>query len=37
MKTYIKQAAFVLAVIAATKLVSKSISLPSSVKDLLPS
>ncbi len=36
MKTYLKQAAFVLAVIAAAKLVKKSITLPSSVSDLMP-
>ncbi len=36
MKTYLKQAAFVLAVIAAAKLVKKSVALPSSVSDVLP-
>jgi len=36
MKTYLKQAAFVLAVIAAAKLVKSSVTLPSSVSGLLP-
>lgn len=36
MKTYLKQAAFVLAVIAAAKLVKKSVTLPTTVADLLP-
>ncbi len=36
MKTYIKEAVFILAVVAAAKLVKKSIALPSAVSDLLP-
>jgi hypothetical protein len=36
MKTYLKEAAFILAVFAAAKLVKKSVTLPSAVADLLP-
>ena len=36
MKTYLKQAAFVLAVIAAAKFGKSSLPIPDSVKNLLP-
>ncbi len=36
MKTYLKEAAFILAVIAAAKLVKNNVKLPSSVASLLP-
>ncbi len=36
MKTYIKEAAFILAVIAVAKLAKKSVTLPTGIADLLP-